>query len=396
MKAFFCRDFRKLGTRVGLLEQTIAALQASNEEKIRVHAKEKAAFRAERDGLVKDNQTLCAERDTLAQAKASAEELATERQTQVEALTAERKQLIAARDKLMHENAALTTERDTLIKERQSLFSERVLLANLDACVKQQADDLQSLRKFTDASVKKHITNAAKQIEATLSLQSYFGTGELLDVNTENQAWPISPDFALYLVELIEFNDYDLIIEFGSGFSTSLVARVLARGATQRSDRAPVGFVSFEHLEAYYNQTLARLRQAGLAELVQLTLAPLEDWYGSDGATQPYYACESTLADLAARYSTAGLRVLVVVDGPPGNTAPQARYPAGPMVLRYFSGARLDFLLDDYVRDDEKEIAKRWQAEIAAAGFAHVTTVRKLEKDACLIQVNSGSCDVFE
>ena len=257
----------------------------------------------------------------------------------------------------------------------------------LDAQLKKQADDLIRVRKFLDTSLKKEIANSTKQIEATIGLQNYFTTGELPSINTERHSWPISPDFALYLIELLELNDYDLIIEFGSGISTLIVAKTLAKMAARRQSKPPVDFVSFDHLDQYYQQTRDQLEQAGLAETVQLSLAPLQDWQAPDGVTQPYYACQATLTAVAKKHPAAGLRLLVIVDGPPTATGTHARYPAGPLILQHFTGAQIDILLDDYIRDDEKEIAQRWQADITAAQLTQTTTERKLEKDACLITI---------
>lgn len=410
-KAVFCRDASRLQLKLGSLEDALARLKRTNEDELRLLTvardaltQDKTALTAERDGLAKEKQTLAAERDTLAQAKVTADQLAAEYQAQVDALISERQQLTAARDALIKEKAGLTAERDTIVQakaavdqlaaERQKQLDaigvERAVLTELDSRFKRQAEELIQLRKFTDSSVKKHVDNAAKQLESTLALQSYFATGDLLDINTEGHSWPISPDFAHYLVELIEFNDYDLIIEFGSGFSTALIAKTLARRAAKRLGKA-VGFVSFDHLEVYYRQTLDRLRSAGLSDAVRLILAPLEDWQGSDEEVQPYYACERTFSALVQQYPPDNLRLLVVVDGPPASTGPQARYPAGPIVLSHFSGAQIDLLLDDYIRDDEKKVAQRWQDEITAAGLVHTTTVRKFDKDACLIRVQPRS-----
>jgi hypothetical protein len=257
----------------------------------------------------------------------------------------------------------------------------------LDAQLKKQADELINVRKSLDSAVKKEISNATKQIEASIGLQNYFATGDLPNINTERHSWPISPDFALYLIELIELNDYDFIIEFGSGISTVIVAKTLAKMAPRRQGKPPVDFVSFEHLDLYYKQTLAQLEHAGLANDVQLTLAPLQDWQAPNGAIQPYYACEPTLERFAKKYPIAGLRLIVIVDGPPAATGKHARYPAGPLILKHFAGAQIDILLDDYIRDDEQEIAQRWQADIIAAQITHTTTQRQLEKDACLIRI---------
>ena len=260
----------------------------------------------------------------------------------------------------------------------------------LDKQLKKQNDDLISVRKFLDSSLKNEVANATKQIEAAVGLQSYFATGELPNINTERHSWPVSPDFSLYLVELLEANNYDLIIEFGSGISTVIIAKTLAKMAERRKNKQPVNLVSFDHLEKYYNQTLAQLRQAGLADKVQLELAPLEPYTAPNGTTYAYYSCHESLATLAKKYGQTEVRVLVVIDGPPAATGKHARYPAAPSVLKYFRGANLSFLLDDYIRDDEKEIAALWQSEFSALGLAQITTIRSLEKDACLITVTAA------
>ncbi len=117
-----------------------------------------------------------------------------------------------------------------------------------------------------------------------------------------------------------------------------------------------------------------------MAEAVQLTLAPLKDWQAPNGNTYRYYHCQPTLVALAKKHLVAGLRLLVIVDGPPAATGKHARYPAGPLILEYFAGAQIDLLIDDYIRDDEKEIAQLWQADIATAQLTQITTERRAQK----------------
>ncbi|CAN7274736.1 hypothetical protein LJR066_001197 [Acidovorax sp. LjRoot66] len=256
-----------------------------------------------------------------------------------------------------------------------------------DAQLKKQEDELIRVRKFLDSSLKSEIANATKQIEAVVGLQSYFATGELPSINTERHSWPISPDFAIYLIELIEINDYDLIIEFGSGISTVVVAKTIAKMMPKRMGKSPVELVSFDHLDVFYQKSCSHIEQAGLKDIAKIVLAPLKAWEAPNGSTYSYYSCLPTLRALAQKYPKAGLRILVIVDGPPAATGRHARYPAAPLVLEHFAGAHIDFLLDDYVRQDEKEIAQLWQKDIDNAGLTQITTQRRLEKDACLISV---------
>ena len=273
----------------------------------------------------------------------------------------------------------LQTMADTIQKQNEELSAQ----------VKQQQADLISARKLLDSSLKKEVANATRQIEAAAGLQSYFATGDLPNVNTERHSWPVSPDFSLYLVELLETNDYDLIIEFGSGISTVIMAKTLAKIAQRRPLKVSTTLVSFDHLEQYYKQTLGQLKQAELADQVQLELAPLKVYTAPNGNTYPYYTCHATLAKLAQEHDLTNTRILVVVDGPPAATGKHARYPAAPSVLTHFKGASIDLLLDDYIRDDEKEIATLWKAELDAERIQHKSSERKLEKDAYLISITA-------
>lgn len=258
--------------------------------------------------------------------------------------------------------------------------------AELSQQLSKQGDDLIKVRKDLESAVKKEISNATQQLEAYLGVQSFLNHGERIP---GMHGWPISPDFALYLIELIDSNDYDLIIEFGSGTSTVVMAKALARIAPRRHQKAKPLQVAFEHLEQYHAQTQANLQQAGLADAVQLVLAPLEPYRAPNGNTYPYYSCHAALADLASQLPVEQPKVLVMVDGPPASTGKHARYPAVPAVLAHFQHARLDILLDDYIRDDEKEIAQLWLKDIDALGLSHQMTTQKMEKDACLISVFS-------
>ncbi len=277
----------------------------------------------------------------------------------------------------LSENIKVLTE--MLKQQKAELKAQRV----------KQNDELLRLRNFLGSNIKTEISKSTKQIEAFVGLQNYFSTGELPNVNVELHTWPISPDFSLYLVELLQLNDYDIIIEFGSGLSTVIIAKTLAKmAALQQGTSSPPEFISFDHLEKFYQQTRSNLQSIGLEDLVRLTFAPLHDWNAPNGKIYPYYDCEPVLAELVQRRPPAGLRLLVIVDGPPEGTGKHARYPAGPLILKYFSGGRIDLLADDYIRPDEKEVVQLWQADIAAAGLTQTTTERQLEKGACLIRIH--------
>ncbi|MHB0819902.1 methyltransferase FkbM [Stutzerimonas stutzeri] len=254
--------------------------------------------------------------------------------------------------------------------------------AELSQQLTKQGDDLIKVRKDLESAVKKEILNATQQLEAYLGVQSFLNHGERIP---GMHGWPISPDFALYLIELIDSNDYDLIIEFGSGTSTVVMAKALARIAPRRQEKPKPLQVAFEHLEQYHAQTQANLQQAGLADAVQLVLAPLEPYTAPNGNTYFYYRCHEKLAELAKVLPESCLKILMVVDGPPGSTGKHARYPCLPAVLENFHNKHIHILLDDYARVDEKEIGELWLKELQQNDQTTKSTKIRMEKDALLI-----------
>jgi len=273
---------------------------------------------------------------------------------------------------------------DKLLRQQETL--ERQL--------KKQAEEFAQTRKSLENTLKREMHAAAKRIEAFIGVQNYFHSGELPSLSTEKNDWPVGPDFALYLIELLEAGRYDAVVEFGSGVSTVVIAKALNRIASFDQDKPPAKFISFEHLEQYFARTRAGLEQAGVLAAVQLILAPLAPYVANNGNAYPYYACIETFAGLATALSPKGRKILLVVDGPPGNTAKHARYPAVPIALRYLRGAHIDVLLDDYGRPEEKEIVELWKSDVSAAGLRFQSATRDLERGACLVRIRPG--DVAE
>ncbi len=251
--------------------------------------------------------------------------------------------------------------------------------------IRQQSVEMTKLRQSLERTVKSEMLNATQQLEAFMAVQNFMNYGERLP---GMHGWPISPDFALYLIELINRNDYDLILEFGSGTSTVIIAKTLARIARHEKGKGATVQVAFEHSEKYYVETRENLEQAGVGDRVRLEFAPPKDFIASNGITYPYYSCTATLSDLNEQLTVSKLNVLMLVDGPPASFGKHARYPAVPLVLAKFKGAHIDVLLDDYIREDEKEIAQLWMKDIENAGLTAQMSTRKMEKDACLISIS--------
>ena len=218
--------------------------------------------------------------------------------------------------------------------------------------------------------------NTIKQIEAYLGIQHYLATGQLLP---DFHGWPVCPDFGLYLIKRLETQAYDLVVEFGSGTSSWLIANVRKRREFQH--------LAFDHLEQYWLQTKSKLEADGLLDHIHLKLTPLVPCVGADGINYLYYDCASALAEFAKDINQKGKRVLVMIDGPPAATGPHARYPALQHVLAQYPLAEIDFLLDDFIRLEEQEILQTWKKHLSDLNVSHKSHIFRMEKDAALLSV---------
>ncbi|MDR5883632.1 class I SAM-dependent methyltransferase [Caballeronia sp. LZ032] len=390
--------------QIGLEQEHAGLIRARDEQAVlagqrqgEIEALRQAHARLElkESALAERHETLQKEVMALARARDEQATLAAQRQgellqlTRTQAALEKEKSTLEIRQRELELSTWAGQEHTKQIVQKVEALASTLAQRNgvVDDLFKKQSDSLIQVRKYLDGVLKNEIANSTKQTQAFIGLQNYYATGELPRLSCERNTWPVSQDFALYLVELIEANNYDLVIEFGSGISTVIVAKALTKASLRREGRRASRLVSFDHLDKYYAQTRAHLVQAGLEDAVQLMLAPLQDWQAPNGNTYPYYNCRSELSTLAQQHDEAGQRVLVIVDGPPAATGKHARYPAGPLLMQRFSAARVDLLLDDYIREDEKEVTKIWQAEMQAAGREHKLTELKFEKDACLVSV---------
>jgi hypothetical protein len=222
----------------------------------------------------------------------------------------------------------------------------------------------------------KQIGNAVKQIEAYIGIQHYLNTGRVLP---SFHGWPISPDLGHFLIGCIESQSYDLIIEFGSGVSTWVIAQVRKNKTFKH--------LAFDHLPEFFEKTKQQLSADGLIAEVDLRLTPLIPWVGPDQVVYPYYDCDSALSEHAVLLNQAGKRLLVLIDGPPASTGRHARYPAMAHVLRHFPLADVDFLMDDYIRLDEQEILQRWVSELDQNHVNYQKEIIRMEKDIAILSV---------
>ena len=182
-----------------------------------------------------------------------------------------------------------------------------------------------------------------KQVESLIWLDRLLGLTHPLP---PLRGWAGSPDFLLVLAEHVLAAQPKCVLECSSGASTIVVARCLQKIGT--------GHVySLEHSAEYSGKTRAHLKRHGLEEWATILEAPLESQAAFNGAR--WYS----LKQLA---TVKGQVDMLVIDGPPQDTAPLARLPAVP-ALAHVMAPNCATFLDDSDRPDETAIVVKWLAQ---------------------------------
>lgn len=241
---------------------------------------------------------------------------------------------------------------------RQLQASSHDLLSALD-------EKLEKAQSKLSDKVSRVVANASKQLEAFFSIQRFLERGAPV---LEFHGWPISPDLGVFLIKLSSDVKYDLIIEFGSGTSTVLMAKALqVRHSASPDDTAIEAgqlcrkVYTFEHDPEFLAATQGMVAAHSLGAHVCLNLSPLREWEDETGS-YTHYDAEGVLARLGRELNNGrGQRILVLVDGPPGTACLNSRYPAVPKVFEHLSLANIDLVLDDASRSQEQAIIELWR-----------------------------------
>lgn len=177
------------------------------------------------------------------------------------------------------------------------------------------------------------------EVSALLTLHLRFRPRAALDAHA---ASAMSPSTVARLVDVIDAEQPELVVECGSGLSTIWMGYALAEVGRGR-------LVALEHHDRFLQRTRQMVEAHGLGDVVEVRRAPLGPVESASGSYTWYTTNFADLRDIG----------LLVVDGPPGNVGPLARFPAIPVLgSQLISGALV--VLDDAARDAERETAKKW------------------------------------
>lgn len=314
------------------------------------------------------------------------------KEQQIEDLKKQYDQLLLQHEQLLDKNSTIK-DLSTMISSLDQNMSKAMTTVQQSSisildCVNSQKQSLDKVNTFnkkqaiTQSFISKTHVNTISQIENYIALNNYFNTGKKL---SNYHGWPISPDIALFIVDRMSEVNYDAVIEFGSGTSTELLAKIADR--KKQSNQKVPKILSFDHLTEYHQKTLSLLLQNGLDSYVELEHAPLIPISFGEEDYQ-YYDCAVYLQRFLARLPEKA-KILVLVDGPPGATCQHARYPALPLILSSVEReASLDLLLDDASRQEEKEVAAKWIKLLGKYNYSYDKSVPRVsEKGLILLSI---------
>ena len=195
------------------------------------------------------------------------------------------------------------------------------------------------------AQLRLLIRESDRQHHALLQIRPLLG-----ELPLDLGGWAADPWLLHNAVRLLIDTRPGLVVECGSGSSTVVLAqclRALGKGRV----------VSIDHDPEYARRTTEMLQQRGLNDVATVITAPLADRELDGGSVRWYDAQFEPLIQ--------GSIDVLVVDGPPGDTARRARYPAVPLLRRKLA-PECRILMDDGDRPDEYAIAHAWHALLGA------------------------------
>ena len=164
-----------------------------------------------------------------------------------------------------------------------------------------------------------------------------------------------SSDLLLLLARTVLTEKTALIVEFGSGTSSFVIARCLELNGAGR-------LISFDHSPSFAEITRRQLARRQLA--AEIRIVPL---LPANSPSQPGAWYE--VNDLPDAID------MIVVDGPPSGLHPETRSGAGPSTFAKLRAGGTVFL-DDASRPGERRVAARWRKDHSQIQFTYLDRLK--------------------
>lgn len=244
--------------------------------------------------------------------------------------------------------------------EQLKSWANHLLELNTKKCIydsAQLANFLKSLLKFIkkqfelDSKERNRYKNEIKRVNEILNPKFPL---------IYQKEWTVLPDFTLNLLNIVSENKPSVIVECGSGLSTLILGYLVKNGMVSKS-------IAIDHNKQFYEATKADLIKHGLEKYVNLIYAPLKPVIIND---KEWFWYDTTVVDEIVDQID-----ILIVDGPPGQIQKHSRYPAIPLLKRYFN-PNYNVIADDSRRPDEKEVIEIWLQENQELRVDHLKTVK--------------------
>ncbi|WP_347331335.1 hypothetical protein [Marinimicrobium locisalis] len=257
------------------------------------------------------------------------------------------------------------------------------------------------LEQATNA-LGRHVTstghNTARELEAGFQLQQQLGPDFPSMAERGNR---LPSTVALQLARQLKNQPYDLIIEMGSGVTTSFLAHTLrkrvedqgegeaegssvARYVEPSDDDLPKRILCFEHNRSTVNTLQGTLKHSGLYPIITLQYAPLVACQ-HQGQEYLYYDCGSRLRQIAQLFENRTAKIFVLLNDVGGDGRPNP-VVALPQLLQYLSAHSLDVVVNAGEKD--AGFINQWQQLLDSRGLEYQPAASFGNSSTKMIRVN--------
>lgn len=241
---------------------------------------------------------------------------------------------------------AIAEKRHEILFKATREARERGAAAEREA--KRAADQSSRLREAVTRQERELRLSIMDQIDdQVVLLEDYIQLMRLVPMSLPMPrpgTWAASEDLLLWLAGYVLEHRPRVVVDLGSGQSSVWMA------AAMRTAGYDGRVIGVDHDESFAEGTRALARRQGVDGWLTVIHAPLQE-QAIGGRTVRWY-------DLEGLAGLEGIDLLCV-DGPPGQGAAQARWPALPALHGRLSPSAV-VVLDDMIRRDEQEILEEW------------------------------------
>jgi len=241
---------------------------------------------------------------------------------------------------------AIAEKRHEILFKATREARERGAAAEREA--KRAADQSSRLREAVTRQERELRLSIMDQIDnQVVLLEDYMQLMRLVPMSLPMPrpgTWAASEDLLLWLAGEVLEHRPRTVVDLGSGQSSVWMA------AAMRTAGYDGRVIGVDHDELFSQGTRELARRQGVEDWLTVIHAPLREQV-IEGRSVRWY-------DLDALAGIEGIDLLCI-DGPPGQGASHARWPALPALHARLS-AEATVVLDDMIRRDEQEILEEW------------------------------------